>query len=1478
MKKNIIYTFLCLAIVSILLWSPVTQAAEPDMADYTAYPIFLTQSVQPNIFVMLDNSGSMNYNAYGSYPGDYGTVSDAPYGCGRVDIRVIDDRDDAEELVASGSAWSESGDLDIGSLDVGGVDPTIIGVRFQNVAVPQGATITNAYIEFEAYDSDNEVASYTIQGQASDHAWQYTNGTYGGFIAADNFDISGRPYGVSVAWQGADMASWTGSSKYVTPDLSSIVQEIVNRPGWSSGNAMAFKVEGTGKRDARSRDNTSSNAPRLVIEFDAECPKYYGYFDPDARYDYGSNIFTRSATGDFSGNWLNWLCMRRIDVLRKVLMGGLATSRTGGGNTTLIGETPNQSNRVFYKWYDSTDTTDTPHVGNFKYKMEGGYIKVYDSGGSYVTEYTIRVDKSETDEPQDFLDGNISGVLQRVGEKARWGNMWFKNGTGSNSNGGKVANRVGTNITTLITDLQNTGADTWTPLAESYFVAMRYFMQEKISGSLYDNNAIGATNNTMDPYYNDTEHVPCAKSFVILLTDGASTKDRQVPLDLDGDGSNDLDGNHDYDGDTNDASGYPSDGTDYLDDVALWARTNDLRSDLDGEQNLILYTIYAFGSDDNARSLLKDAAKNGGFEDRNGNNRPDGDYGSPPVDRMEWDKNEDGDPDTYYEAQDGYKLEKELLKAITDILQRASSGTAASVLTSNREGDGNLVQSYFRPTVVEGTREVNWIGYLQMLWMDDHGNIREDTPPHDYALDKSKDRIIEYFQDPLSGDTKVRRFEVSAGNEYPDMDPDDGDGLDDNEVVSLEEVSAIFEAGKILHQRDPSERKIFTYLDRDGEGDVDDSGDIFDGTGELIKFHVDTADDLKPYLGVRDGATWAYLGGGHDERVENLIEYIRGNDMDGLRERTLTVDGVESVWKLGDIVHSSPYTAGEPTEEFHLIYQDKDYRTYFNAMKDRENVIIVGGNDGMLHAFTSWNKVKNKDGLAIKFEDPGIVPGEKLGDEIWAYIPQTLLPHLKWLADPDYTHVYYVDATPFVFDARIFGPDEHYEDPSNTYPNWGQVLIIGLRMGGKYIWSEDDFNGDGTVKPSETKHFYPTYICMDITDARNPKLLWERSYEGLGMSSFQPGVVKVGRVEKGETEKWYVVFGSGYTDYTATSNQKAKVFVVDLKTGEPVKKAGKEWLFELGNDTFINRPITLDVSPDSGKIDFEVDAAYFSEIFEQGGTWKSDLLRLSIWQPGTRKPIADPTQWSLETVLNAPGPITAPVSLGVDSDDNVWVYFGTGRFLADGDKTDDATQYAIGVKDPLFAEAYSRTGTTLGTSGLLDVTDYVVTSRKEVYPGNGQCMSWGDFVDEIQYEDSSDSKWTDGWVRNLNTGTPSERCISKMLLIYNSLLFPSYTPNQDTCGYGGSSRFFSLFNITGTAYWKDVYDVDYDALPTGVCGSGHDITVVVDLGSGSPPDDVGIHGGEGRRAIIQKSTGEITDIDVKSLYPPLNRVTNWLEK
>ncbi len=1426
-------------------------AVEPNMADYTNYPIFTVQSVKPNILIILDNSGSMNFNAYGTYPRDGGTVTDAPYSCGEVDVRVAQSKDDAEEDTDNQTCWYNSTDLDHGGFSAASND-ALLGIRFQRVGIPQGATITSAYIEYEAYATSTTApasTSFTIVGEASDHAAQFTSA---------NANISGRAdTTASVAWN--NVAAWTTGNTYQTPDLTSIVQVIVNRDGWSSGNAMVFKISGTGKRDATAYDD----GPLLHVEYTGECEKYYGYFDPDAMYTYSSNVFSRDAGGNWSGNFLNWVSMRRVDALRKVLMGGLATSRTGGGNQTNIGEDPAQSSRVFNKWYNGSGVS--PYNGNYRYKMEDGYIKVYNSSGTRQDSYNIKVEKDVANEPDDFYEGNLAGVLQRVGDKARWGNMWFDEGTGSNDSGGFIANRIGTNMTTLITNLQNTGADTWTPLAETYYVAMQYFKQESVASGLdYFSNATGPLNNANDPFYHDGSFIPCAKSFVILLTDGASTKDSKIPADLK-DYDNDGNENTACNESTNRNCDYDSGGTNYLDDIALYARTNDLRTDLDGDQNMILYVIYAFGSDDNARSLLKDAARNGGFIDKDGDNLPDGDYDDPAADRLEWDEDGDGVPDTYFEATSGYELQEELLNAITAILERAAAASAVSVLATSGEGEGNLVQAYFKPAVTSGTDEINWVGYIQSMWVDEQGNMREDTNGN-RALDIGTDKVITYDVDD-SGNTVVNRFAVTVGDPYPDIDSDTPT------TIEMSDINPLWEANEVMSGVSPDDRKIFTFIDKNSDQAADEpfgDNDPFDDDGEVVRLHATGFSNIKPYLGVQDGATWSYLGTSHDDRAKNLIEYIRGNDTGLLgttNVRSRTLDG--NVHMLGDIVHSTPVSVAKPPDNYGLIYGDQTYEAYYNLYKDRETVIFVGTNDGMLHAFTSW-----RYNVALKkFEDPGEVAGESIGAEIWAYVPQTLLPHLKWLPDPDYTHVYYVDSKPKVVDARIFTAD-------SDHPNgWGTVLIGGLNMGGKDIWAEDDFDdGTGTLV-SETRNFFPTYFCIDVTKPREPRLLWERYYDDLGLTTSFPAVLRV-------QDEWFAVFGSGPTDYDGTSTNNGHIFVVDLEDGTPYKNGTDDWLFETSETkAFMSSPVTLDK-----EMNFNVDAIYIGETYESGSNWKGKMYKVTIPWTGTGQygstasdyvdvPDDGSNPWTLSCLFDSPRPITAPAALSIDSLDNAWAYFGTGRYLNDADKSSTDTEYFFGIKDPFFNSARTPTNyyhsdlndastLTLVENDLFNADPYIVVEGGAVYKNDAYYKTFDGLIQEAQLKD--------GWLRTLSTS--GERMLNKASMLGGIVFAPSFVPNTDVCGFGGDSYLNGYYYETGTAYSECIF-ADGTETVTIDSETKYRVRDKISLGAGMA-SSLGLHIGkeEGAKGFIQQSTGAVVDLTLTPAFNIKSGLVGWRER
>lgn len=138
----------------------------------------------------------------------------------------------------------------------------LVGLRFDSLMVPPGATVTSAYLQFTAAATNNlDPANLTIQGQASDDPGKFLNVTN---------DVSSRSLTTtSVAWS---PPSWNtvgeADTAQQTSDLSAIVQEIVDRPGYDTYNAIAFLINGTGRRSIVAYNDDPDAAARLCITFD----------------------------------------------------------------------------------------------------------------------------------------------------------------------------------------------------------------------------------------------------------------------------------------------------------------------------------------------------------------------------------------------------------------------------------------------------------------------------------------------------------------------------------------------------------------------------------------------------------------------------------------------------------------------------------------------------------------------------------------------------------------------------------------------------------------------------------------------------------------------------------------------------------------------------------------------------------------------------------------------------------------------------------------------------------------------------------------------------------------------------------------------------------------------------------------------------------------------------------------------------------
>jgi type IV pilus assembly protein PilY1 len=164
--------------------------------------------------------------------------------------------DDAEQSGSAMTRFSNSLDL---AYDTTNGNTQTVGIRFQNVVVPKNASIIEAAIEFRAKGASSGATTLTFKGEAADDA---------AAISSSNNDITDRTSTTaSVNWV---PDPWTTDKElFASPDLKTIVQEIVNRTGWASNNSMLFKITGSGTnlRSAYSFDGDPNAGPRLRIKY-----------------------------------------------------------------------------------------------------------------------------------------------------------------------------------------------------------------------------------------------------------------------------------------------------------------------------------------------------------------------------------------------------------------------------------------------------------------------------------------------------------------------------------------------------------------------------------------------------------------------------------------------------------------------------------------------------------------------------------------------------------------------------------------------------------------------------------------------------------------------------------------------------------------------------------------------------------------------------------------------------------------------------------------------------------------------------------------------------------------------------------------------------------------------------------------------------------------------------------------------------------
>lgn len=855
----------------------------------------------------------------------------------------------------------------------------------------------------------------------------------------------------------------------------------------------------------------------------------------------------------------------------------------------------------------------------------------------------------------------IVGVLHELMDQARLGLMFFD---GSN-NGADVKQYINdsANVGDFETALENVPPNTSTPLAEALLTGVSYYRQANPP-------FVGAYVKGVDDPWLD----PCANSFVLLITDGEPTEDDSIPAAL-----SDYDKNgRDYNRAANNQFGLASTaGTfdDYLDDLALWSnyprnvvagydtplqdgvtvRTRGHRHD----KGIPVYMVYTFG-DPKFINFHKRVGINGAFVDQNGNNLPDL--------VSEWDQDADGQADGFFNAEEGDQIESAIRRAFASIMQRTAAGTSISMVSTNRRGDGSIVQSYFRPIYSnEDASTVNWLGMLQALWIDNWGNVREDTE-QDQALDPKKDRIILYTYNSAEKETYAQLFEDA-----------DADGARDSDTPieankRLFDIHPIWEAGAELAMAGAASRHVYAFYDIDG--------DQMAGPDEIQPF------DLKSSFGGVDLNTLLYhpdhngdgfgLPATWSEAADNLIQFIRGEDVAGkgggwddlFRSRHVTdynYNGtkVNGEWMLGDVMFSTPIIVGEPAERYDLLYHDKSYAEFFRQYAHRKPIMYVGANDGMMHVFNPgrFDAAKNK----FTVDSVGGAP-DKLGAEIAALIPQKAFSMLQYLAFKGYNeqcHISFMDQPPRVTDARIFADDD-------VHPKgWGTILIAQMRLG-----CHDQKYSSMLVLDITN----PDY-SFSITDAGKNVIMAELQPADMGFAFSMPAIAKVGQIDTddpmADKESWFLIAGTGPDSLQSVARSGgAALFVWDLRALAQGKSATP---IRIPNGVDVEaKSFTSGIVAVDHDLDYSVDMLYFGTVKDMFGSspkrWGGGVYRVALLDD------PDPKNWKFTQLVDGsaegrPFPEAPNVYLDPEAirfgKKEPWISVGSGRFLSRLDPYDD---------------------------------------------------------------------------------------------------------------------------------------------------------------------------------------------------------------
>lgn len=554
------------------------------------------------------------------------------------------------------------------------------------------------------------------------------------------------------------------------------------------------------------------------------------------------------------------------------------------------------------------------------------------------------------------------------------------------------------------------------------------------------------------------------------------------------------------------------------------------------------------------------------------------------------------------------------------------------------------------------------------------------------------------------------------------------------------QMTPVYDVAKKLEQR-TTPRTIYVGVDTDDNGSAN----------EVHLFDAAAAALLRPYL-FKD-----FISGKADPNLlmtplkdytqelaaQTLISFISGEQVAGLRVRDRNEDNGNA--DMGDIVYSSVVT----TDQRNGNYLKLDgYQDYVVAQRSKDSLVLFGTNDGMLHGVTT-----------------------KDGEELWAYIPSALLPHLELLSRFSYNTELrrsYMDGPITVHDVYLGN-------------SWRTIAVAGMRTGGS------------------------SYVVLDVTDPTTPVLLAELSHPELyGQSWTEAAVIPVLKTPEESVNPadydWYLVVGTGEGKTTAGTNlvafnlNSSGVLAPQVVTLSASDKVG----------TRTSAPALVqsdrDLSIDRLYVGTEMGDMYRVEVNGAPSSWNVARLFKGVeTQPVTTKPLVVLAENPLVNKLSGAAAKAHALAVGV--------YWGTGRY----DDTSDEYlvkspnfQRIIGVFDPVNVTndtfQYVETEVTIDAlqkQSSAQVTADIVEVGGHYYKlKDGVAGFYIDLLDKLQM----DSEYL----------LPAGMVVSPAANLKGLLLFSSFLPGAEltgaSCRIGGHALLNGINYRTGGGVLVDYTD------------------------------------------------------------------------